>query len=329
MKAKQIIFLIIRIAVGLFFILSAVLKMFTIKEFEMYIYSYGILGYTLCTLFARILIVFEICAGLCLILKWWYRLTWWLMQISLLCFSIFLIFAQLRGDSNCNCMGDIVQMNPLQSMIKNVVLISLLFFVRNYENWKFKYDKIIKPISIFLITLVPFVVAPPEFIYKLLFSTDRNINTVLFEKALSDNTFYNCYPTIYPGEECDSTFVTHEKPLVLEGKNVVMFVHAGCKYCREGAKRLALFFNENELDRSRCKVFIYGHGNPKNIYDFIEKTESYGFEFREVDPYATIDIVSGEYPTFILMQDSSIVKSFDLWGLEESTIVNFFSDERK
>ena len=328
MKAKQIIFAIIRIAIGLFFIASAILKIFTIKEFELYIYSYGIFNYTLCTLFARCLIAFEICTGLCLAFRWWYRLTWWLMQLSLLGFTIFLIFAQLRGDANCHCMGDFVELNPLQSMIKNFIIMALLLVIRNQENWNFRFGGIVKPLILIIVAAVPFIVAPPEILYKKLYSTDRNINTPIFEKALSDSTFYQCYPTILPNYEYDSTtYVAEAKPLELVDKNILMFAHAGCKYCREGAKRMAMFFRENKLDRNRCKVLIFGNYPPLSTYEFIQATEGYGFEYREINPIVSLDIVDGEFPTFILMQDDSIVKSFDLWGLEESTIREFLKPE--
>lgn len=328
MKAKQIIFAIIRIAIGLFFIASAILKIFTIKEFELYIYSYGIFNYTLCTLFARCLIAFEICTGLCLAFRWWYRLTWWLMQLSLLGFTIFLIFAQLRGDANCHCMGDFVELNPLQSMIKNFIIMSLLLVIRNLENWNFRFGALIKPLVILIVAAVPFIVAPPEILYKKLYSTDRNINTPIFEKALSDSTFYQCYPIIRPNYEYDSTtYVAEAKPMELVGKNVLMFAHAGCKYCREGAKRMAMFFRENKLDRNKCKVLIFGNYPPLSTYEFIQATEGYGFEYREINPIVSLDIVDGEFPTFILMQNDSIVKSFDLWGLEESTIKEFLEPE--
>lgn len=328
MKAKQIIFAIIRIAIGLFFIASAILKIFTVKEFELYIYSYGIFNYTLCTLFARCLIAFEICAGICLASRWWYRLTWWLMQLSLVAFTIFLIFAQLRGDANCHCMGDFVELDPLQSMVKNIVLMLLLVVIRNQENWNFKFDKIIKPIILIIAAAVPFIVVPPEVLYNKLYSSDRNINTPILEKAMSDSTFYYCYPTIHPDYEYDSaSFAPQTKPFELQGRNVVMFSHAGCKYCREGAKRMSMFFRENKLDRSKCKIMIFGNYPPLSTYEFINETEGFGFEYREINPLISLDIVDGEYPTFILMQDDSIIRSFDLWGLEESTIKEFFDKD--
>ena len=328
MKAKKIIFTIISVAIGLFFIASAILKIFTIKEFELYIYSYGISNYTLCTLFARCLIAFEMCAGLCLALKWWYRLAWWLMQISLLGFTVFLIFAQLRGDANCHCMGDFVELNPLQSMIKNFVIMALLLLVRNQENWNFKFEKAIKPLVVIIVAAVPFFVAPPEVLYNKFYSSDSTINTPILEKALSDSTFYNCYPTIRPNYEYDSTtFVAEQKPMILQGRNVLMFAHAGCKFCREGAKRMSMFFRENRLDRNKCKVIIFGNYPPLSTYEFIKATEGFGFEYREINPIISLNIVDGQFPTFLLMQDDSLVRSFDLWGLEESTIMDFFETE--
>ena len=145
---------------------------------------------------------------------------------------------------------------------------------------------------------------------------------------MTDSTFYKCYPIIRPNYEYDSTtFVAEDKPLELTGRNILMFAHAGCKFCREGAKRMSMFFRKNRLDRNRCKVLIFGNFPPLSTYDFIKGTEAYGFEYREIDPIISLNIVDGEFPTFILTQDDSIVKSFDLWGLEESTIKEFLEND--
>ncbi len=326
MKAKEVIFSIISIIVGLFFIATAILKILSINEFELYIYSYGIFSYTLCTLFARCLIAFEMCAGLCLILKWWYKLAWWLLQLSLVAFTIFLIFAQLRGDSNCHCLGDFVELNPMQSMIKNIAIMLILIIVRNQGTWKFKFGAIVKPIVILIVASVPFIVSPPEVLYTKIYSTDRNINTEIFSKSLNDSSFTYCYPKIFPDYEFDTTtFAFEQKEFTLEGNNVVVMAHAGCKYCKLGVKKLAMFFRENDLDRSKCKVLIFG--GPENVYNFIKETEGFGFEYRELYAVTSIEICDGEFPTFILTQNDSIIKSFGLLGLGESEITKHISSE--
>ncbi len=326
MKAKQIILSIIRIAIGLFFVATAILKILSIKEFELYIYSYGLFNYTLCTLIARCLIAFELCAGLCLALRWWYRLSWWILQISLVGFTIFLIFAQLRGDENCHCLGDFVELNPIESMIKNIAIMLILIFVRNQENWKFKFGKLIKPLIVIVVAAVPFIATPPELLYGKLYSTDRNINTVIFEKALTDSTFTNVYPRIHRNTEYDSTtFKTEYKDFNLKGKNVLIFALTECKYCHQGVKRLAMFCSENRIRRSNCKVLI--SGGAKGVLNFIKETDAYGFEFIEIPIVTSINIIDGKFPTFVLMENDSIIKSFDLWGLEENVITDFFKEE--
>jgi len=227
-------------------------------------------------------------------------------------------------------MGDFVELDPLQSMIKNIIIILLLVVIRNQENWDFKFGIVIKPLILIIVAAVPFFVAPPEVLYNKLYSSDRNINTPIFEKALSDSSFYYCYPIIHPNYEYDSaSFAPQQKPFELQGRNIVLFSHAGCKYCREGAKRLSMFFRENKLDRKKCKILIFGNYPPLSTYEFIKETEGYGFEYREINPITSLNIVDGQFPTFVLTQDDSIVRSFDLWGLEESTITDFFTDEAK
>lgn len=295
MKIKDIFFSSIRIIIGVFFIATAILKILTIKEFDLYIYSYGIFDYTFSTLIARCLIAFELCAGLCLTLRWLYRLVWWLLQFSLVGFSIFLIFAYLRGDANCHCLGDIVELDPLESMVKNVAVMLLMLLIRLQESWRFKKEKLVKPLVIIAIVAVPFIVTPPEVLYAKFYSTDRNVNTNIFANSLTDSSFVHCYPRLRPNAELDTAqFKPSVKDFALEGKNILVFAHAGCKYCKQGMARLALFFKENELDRKKCKILIFG-GN-EAVFNFIIETEAYGFEFREISPYKSIDIVNGEFP---------------------------------
>lgn len=329
LKAQKYMTAILRIAIGIFFIFTAVLKIISIKEFEIYIYSYGIFNYALCTLFARCLIIFEILAGACMIFKSWYQLAWWTLQLSLLGFSVFLVFAYLRGDSNCHCLGDIIELNPMQSMMKNVALMIFMSLIKNQHNWHFKYENIIKPIVIVVIIALPFIVTPPEALHGMIYSSDRNINTTTFEKSLNDSTFTYLYPIVRRNEVFDSTtFKTTETELDLSGKNIAVFAHAGCKYCKQGVKKLAIFMRNNHIERQNAIIFIFG-SDDESIYKFIQETESYGLEYRFINPITSIEIIDGKFPTFIMLKDSNIVKSFDLWGLDEKAITTFFQDTVK
>ena len=64
------------IGVGSVFIIAAILKLISIDEFEIYIYSFDIFSFLLTTFVSRFIIIGEFVLGLFLILKINYKITW-------------------------------------------------------------------------------------------------------------------------------------------------------------------------------------------------------------------------------------------------------------
>ena len=140
-KLINILKIIVRVGIGLFFIVSAILKLLSIENFEIYIYSFNLLSFPLSGLAARCVIACELLAGVLLIIKVKYKWAWWLTLLMLVGFSFLLVYVILfRDDSNCHCMGDLVQMRPSLSLVKNLVTIALLLFVRKEEDYQFYLD---------------------------------------------------------------------------------------------------------------------------------------------------------------------------------------------
>ena len=116
--------MLIDIIIGSVFIIAAILKLISIDEFEIYIYSFNILSFFLTTFVSRIIIAAEFALGLLMILKINYKITWRIVFITLILFTLFLIYTAIfRQDSNCHCFGEIIQLNPIQSIVKNLILI--------------------------------------------------------------------------------------------------------------------------------------------------------------------------------------------------------------
>ena len=117
----------INIGVGSVFIIAAILKLISIDEFEIYIYSFNILSFLLTTFVSRIIIAAEFALGLLLILNRNCKFIRRVTLIVLASFTLFLIYAAIfRHDSNCHCFGELVELSPLESIIKNLVMMALL-----------------------------------------------------------------------------------------------------------------------------------------------------------------------------------------------------------
>ena len=100
-SSSSVLKLTIRLLLGVFFIGTAVLKLLSIDNFEIYIYSFGIVNYVKVTFLSRLLIFFELLIGISLILKIYFKQIWRLTMLMMASFTLFLIYAAIfRNDSN-------------------------------------------------------------------------------------------------------------------------------------------------------------------------------------------------------------------------------------
>ena len=133
MKALRISASVLKILVGMIFIISAISKFITVDSFEMYVFSFGLFPLGLSFYVARLVIAFELILGAALISHRNHRFTVVMSLIFLLCFILFLTYAHLVGRTDsCHCFGEMMPFDPVQSILKNAVLIIILLFVYKY-----------------------------------------------------------------------------------------------------------------------------------------------------------------------------------------------------
>lgn len=299
MKAKDIILLILRLLIGALFITTAIMKLLTLDEFEAYIYSFNLFGFLLSTVVARLVIMAELLLGICLMSKMLYKYAWWLTMLMLIGFTFFLIYVAIfRNDTNCHCFGDIVQLNPAHSIIKNVVTMILMLFIRKEEDYQFKWKKWALTAAIAISFIVPFCVFPMDALYNKFVSPIDEVNNAAFEAIQTDSTMAD---------------------LDISNGNYVVAVYAsGCKYCKMSAKRMSLMMEQNEIEPSKFHILIWGDST--HIQQFMEETNCENFPWHVINPYTAIDVVYGKFPTFILTQDGQVIKGIDYRGLDEAVL---------
>lgn len=301
MKAKNIILLILRLLLGAFFITTAILKLLSIDEFEIYIYSFNLFGFVFSTVIARLVIMAEILFGICLMAKLLYKYAWWLTQAMLVGFTLLLIYiAIFRNDTNCHCMGDLVELNPALSIIKNIVTMALLLLVRKEDDYQFKGKKW-AIVGAFLVSFAtPFCVVPMDSVYNKFVSPDENVNLKKLTEIQTNSI---------------STF------RFSEGNYIVGVYASGCKYCKMSAKKVHQIMEHNAIDNSKFQILIWG--DTMHIQQFMDETECNAYQWHSIDPFSAINLVEGHFPTFIMMTDEKIIKSFDMRGINESEFVEF------
>lgn len=131
---------IIRWFVGLLFIFSGLIKAndplglsYKMQEF---FEAWGWQGWHQYTLLLSVVMnVFEVLAGVAVILGWRMRLFSWLLLLLIIFFTFLTGYALLSGKiKTCGCFGDCLPLTPLQSFLKDLLLtllILVLFINRN------------------------------------------------------------------------------------------------------------------------------------------------------------------------------------------------------
>ena len=216
-------------------------------------------------------------------------------------FTLFLIYAAIfRNDSNCHCFGSLIELNPGQSIIKNIITLALLFFIRNEEGHD--YRPLLKrwlTAGIILISLVvSFVLLPMDVIYNKIYSEEENVNSVAFYESLSDSTFVD----------------------LKNGRHLINYSLAGCKFCRLGTEKLVLMVEKHNIPHEKIK-FVVG-GNDDAISKFIEKTNTSDYEHYKIPAPELMSITFGKFPLYVFLEDGKVVKAGDFRMIDDKVIMS-------
>ena len=303
---------IVRYGIGSMFIIAAILKLISIDEFELYIYSFDILDFLITTLFSRLLIAGELFLGLLLVFKMCYKFTWRATLSVQIVFTLFLAYVlAFRNDSNCHCFGELVELSPLESIIKNVVIIGALFFIKTTRLQDHKTTSAfvgLRRVLLAAAVIIPFVVTPMDSVYKMIYSSEKEISTV---------DFYETLDKVVKMDFVDNDIVFDSTAQIkMDGKQMVVIVSSGCKYCRLGVKKLSMMMRKNDIKSDNVKIFIWG--SREGILNFKDETLTDDFSYWHIMPHEAVDITLGRFPTFIILEEKEIVNISDFRDIDES-----------
>jgi uncharacterized membrane protein YphA (DoxX/SURF4 family) len=124
-----------RVIVGVLFIFSGLVKAndplglsYKMQEFFEVWNFHWLDSFTL--IFSIVMIVFEIVAGVAILLGWRMRLFSWLLLLLIIFFSFLTGYAYLSGKvRECGCFGDCIPLTAGQSFSKDLVLLLLILFL--------------------------------------------------------------------------------------------------------------------------------------------------------------------------------------------------------
>ena len=218
-------------------------------------------------------------------------------------FTLFLVYAAIfRNDSNCHCFGSLVELNPIQSIFKNIIVIALLLIIKNEQSYDYKpaLRKWLVTLTLVVSFVISFVLLPMDVVYNRIYSDNEEVNEAAFYESLSDSTFVE----------------------LSEGRYLINYALAGCKYCKIGAEKATMMFDRHGISHERLKFFV--GGSDEAVERFIEVTGTEDYEHWKIPAPQFMSITYGKFPLFVFIEDGKVVKAGDFRIVDDEVIASFF-----
>ena len=281
---------------GAVFCVSAVAKLISIDDFELYIYSYGWFSLSFSFMAARLCIGIEIVLAVLLWTRFFPKVTKVATLLLLLGFSLFLCCAALLGrNESCECFGQLMDVNPAQSLLKNGVLILLvMWYYRTDGRLQIsgtrhqsvgKWKKWVAGALLPLCLVIPFVVSVPD---NWGFGPSQEpYNHEALQEALAEGS---ALYTMGVGED----------------RRLVAFVTPGCPYCQLARRKIDSMSKRHDFAEGSV-VYV----QPSDINEL----------------FLQITCVNGicSRPLILLMDGDSVVATYHLRNIDEEEVADFLT----
>lgn len=284
--------------------LSSIAKLSSMESFELYIFSFGFATFDICSLVARSVVIMEFLLGSFLVFNLLHRFMKWITAAFLAVFSIFLLWRLMAGDTeSCHCMGDVVDMNPTQSLIKNAVLAVLLAVSWKTDRLVYKRQNLIAFLIAAVTTVVVFLVWPPDFYYRNT-SESNDLSQEAF-RPVADSLGFS------------------------RGRRVICFYSATCEHCRHCASKMAGIIRRHDIPLDSVSVlFMQTHVAQDSVVTafYAEHGDGLVLPYHDLHPFDFIPLTNGSMPLVTLFMDGNLVKEYDYLSIDEKELASFFND---
>lgn len=303
-RPVQVFAVALKMILGIIFVVSAVLKIIDMDSFEIYVYSYHFFRLNLSFLVARAAIILELILGIGLISNCFHKLMWWGSTLMLIGYIALLLYAVFMGRTdNCHCFGDALEFDPMESILKNILLIALLLLVYYAKGWRFRYQWIALLLVAVASAVAVFVVSPPDN-FTPSYDETYDLQVPVFQEALQEPPLESFH--------------------LDEGKKVVGIFSSGCEYCKMTARKLSLmqsFYGFPESDI----VYVF-MGSEEGVETFYEESESTRYQYVIYgDIKRLLNMTNGVFPVLVFLEDGEVIHEYGMRNMKENEIEDFFS----
>lgn len=259
-SGKNYLFWFLRILIGVVFVFSAYSKLIMPGLIEIILVDHGFFrDRSSAAFFVRILIGGELALGLLFFQKNFLKqVVIPLSVLFLTVFTVYLVYTGfiLKDTQNCGCFGDVLKMSPIESIVKNIILI--VFIVILYGITPKGKNRFVIPVAILVISFATVFVAAPI----------KDLKNFRFKSY--------------------SYFEGKGRVDLSTGEEIIAVFNLDCEHCQETAKEIvqlekagkklpavyALFFKEGNITPQMFNIitgsnFPYAMISAKEFFDLI------------------------------------------------------------
>jgi hypothetical protein len=251
---------------------------------------------------ARAMIGIEFLIGALLILNVNLKKHTYKFSIAILVFfSVYLLLLILLvgNKGNCGCFGSYIEMTPLQALVKNLIMLVLLFILKNQQvGWEI-HNKYINYVFTILAIVLPFILNPIKLDYSEEYLNKAENNYKLELDSLYANATVN---------------VPSSKLSV--GKQIIVFMSLTCPHCRVAAKKIRIIHERN----SSIPFYFILNGDEEKLKSFYEETHSEDIAYCMLGAKTFIGLAGLRLPQIYLVNNSIVEHSIDYYTLNQSEL---------
>jgi len=276
---KEKAILLLRIFLSLVFAVSAYSKLAAPGITEIILIEHGITASrSAAAIMARLLIGAEF--SLCLLLlqkNYLKKIILPAVFVFLASFTLYLLYAALvlKDNQNCGCFGTIAPMSPVESIIKNIVLIGLTLIL--FRNIKQDNKKITLPLIMIILS----------FAAVLVFAPVRDTKDSLFER----------YTNFNGAGRVD----------LMQGEKLILLMSLDCDHCMKTAKEIAEMKKRIELPEIYTLFFKEGDAG----VDSFRKKTGFSSPYKILQGEEFFEMIGSAPPRCYLLKGGKIIEFWD------------------
>jgi Methylamine utilisation protein MauE len=288
----------LRILIGILFVFSAISKLLPIESFEFILVSQGITNWHLAPYLSRLVISIELFIGVSFLIgRNLKKIFIPAAFILLIIFSFHLVYTiyLTHNTGNCGCFGEVIQMSSLAALIKNVILLWILFYMYRSVGEEGK-GNLLLPASLFII-----IIAGIFLIFQVK-SYNVPVNNKEYSNKISQFAKFKNF--------------SNEKNVDLnEGEKIVALLSLDCEHCMAAAHKISELSDEMKLP----PVYYLFLGDEDQLDHFFEKGGK-RFPYKIIPPQTFFPLIKDVPPRVCLLMDGNIIGDWDMKTFNEANL---------